>query len=363
MKTSNVKTSIASSTKAYEDWLRRQLDTEIIENDLSTKHDKMREDPFQFLRATYWRWAETILIICPDLANAPTVLAIGDIHLENFGTWRDVDGRLVWGVNDFDEAAEMPYVLDLLRLATSAVLARPKDAVASGDLCAAIIDGYGKGLSDPRPFVLDEKHGWLRAHLVATEDDRAHFWKKIDALQENPNGPSERFRNALKGAMPDPAMALAFRPRTAGTGSLGRPRWVGIGDWRGGRVVREAKALVASGWTLVAGRGSPALRGSDIIAGAYRAPDPWYRTSDNIVVRRLSPNSHKIEIEGDSSTLFDTKMLQQMGHELANIHLGTGNRRTSIKKDFDGRKGGALHNAALAAAEFVSNEFEEWKKG
>jgi hypothetical protein len=34
-----------------------------------------------------------------------------------------------------------------------------------------------------------------------------------------------------------------------------------------------------------------------------------------------------------------------------------------IKKDFDGRKGGALHDAALAAAAFVSNEFEEWKKG
>ena len=52
------------------------------------------------------------------------MLAVGDIHLENFGTWRDADGRLVWGVNDFDEAAEMPYALDLIRLATSALVAR-----------------------------------------------------------------------------------------------------------------------------------------------------------------------------------------------------------------------------------------------
>jgi len=42
---------------------------------------------------------------------------------KNFGTWRDGDGRLVWGVNDFDEAAVMPYPLDLVRLAASIRLA------------------------------------------------------------------------------------------------------------------------------------------------------------------------------------------------------------------------------------------------
>jgi uncharacterized protein (DUF2252 family) len=24
--------------------------------------------------------------------------------VENFGAWRDVEGRLIWGINDFDEA-------------------------------------------------------------------------------------------------------------------------------------------------------------------------------------------------------------------------------------------------------------------
>jgi uncharacterized protein (DUF2252 family) len=45
--------------------------------------------------------------VCPDLAKAPKVLAVGDLHVENFGTWRDVEGRLVWGINDFDEAAAL----------------------------------------------------------------------------------------------------------------------------------------------------------------------------------------------------------------------------------------------------------------
>ncbi len=100
----------------YEAWLGRELGGELVQNDLDTKHDKMKSGTFPFLRATYWRWAETIFEICPELSNVPEVLAIGDTHLENFGTWRDAEGRLVWGANDFDDAATMPYVLDLVRL-------------------------------------------------------------------------------------------------------------------------------------------------------------------------------------------------------------------------------------------------------
>src|SRR3954470_12220289 len=96
---------IWESTTAYEKWLRTQLPGEVIEDDLSEKREKMRADPFSFLRATYWRFAETVAMLCPEFAEAPQVLAIGDIHVENFGTWPDARGRLVWGVNDFDEAA------------------------------------------------------------------------------------------------------------------------------------------------------------------------------------------------------------------------------------------------------------------
>src|ERR1700754_1981066 len=121
---------IVDSTAEYERWLAKQLRDDIVAEDLKLKHDKMANGPFPFLRATYWRWAETILELCPQLEDAPAVLAVGDIHLENFGTWRDDEGRLIWGVNDYDEAAEMPYALDLVRLATSALLARDAHQVS-----------------------------------------------------------------------------------------------------------------------------------------------------------------------------------------------------------------------------------------
>src|SRR5712664_3250736 len=104
----------------------------------------MAEAAFPFLRATFYRWMQIWPEVCPDLAKAPQVLGIGDLHVENFGTWRDAEGRLVWGVNDFDEAAAVPYTNDLVRLAASALLAIEGGhlSLKAKDACAVILDGY-----------------------------------------------------------------------------------------------------------------------------------------------------------------------------------------------------------------------------
>src|SRR5262245_63484580 len=160
----------------------------------------MADEPFPFLRATYWGWAETIIGLCRELADAPSVLAVGDIHLENFGTWRDVEGRLIWGVNDFDEAAEMPYALDLVRLGVSAVMGCGSVAKADAT-CDAIVAGYGKGLADPKPTVLDQEHAWLRDLVNVPVAARKKFWDKIAALPTKPT-PKPPFVKPLQDALP-----------------------------------------------------------------------------------------------------------------------------------------------------------------
>src|SRR6516162_2458538 len=112
---------IKSSTRAYEAWLGERIP--LIPKDLKTKHERMRQSVFAFLRATFYRWIELWPEVCSELSMAPSVLAVGDLHIENFGTWRDAEGRLIWGVNDFDETVTLPYTQDLVRLATSALLA------------------------------------------------------------------------------------------------------------------------------------------------------------------------------------------------------------------------------------------------
>src|SRR6476620_11725901 len=110
--------NIVQATHQYERWLAQH--TTLVRPDLVLKHASMKRDAFSFLRATFYRWTQVWEDVCADLCGAPEVLAIGDLHVENFGTWRDDEGRLVWGLNDFDEAFPLPYTNDLVRLAVSA---------------------------------------------------------------------------------------------------------------------------------------------------------------------------------------------------------------------------------------------------
>ena len=351
--------TIRESTRQYEDWLREQLQGDVLEQDIAKKHDKMRESAFVFLRATYWRWAEMIFDVCPDLAGGAQVLAVGDIHLENYGTWRDVDGRLSWGVNDFDEAAEMPYLLDLVRLAASALLERNRRRITDEEICAAILKGYRQGLHAPQAVVLDRDKQWLRDLVVVSEKERTKFWKKMAGLKGKPA--PERYRAAIADAMPETGLSIKTARRSAGTGSLGRPRWVGTTDWRGAPIVREAKALVTSAWSRAHGVSNREVRVGEIAKGRFRPLDPWHRIKDNVEVRRLSPNNRKIEVEKGKSGLFTSDMLQIMGFELANVHLGTAERRDAIKQDLEDRKRGWLTTNARKASDAITQEYNDWK--
>ena len=77
--------------------------------------------PTRFLRATFYRWAQAFSEIRTDMRAAHIVLSVGDLHIASFGTWRDGCGRLIWGVDDFDEAYPMPYANDLVRLGSQCI--------------------------------------------------------------------------------------------------------------------------------------------------------------------------------------------------------------------------------------------------
>ena len=74
---------------------------------------------------------------------------------------------------------------------------------------------------------------------------------------------------------------------TAGTGSLGRPRWIGVADWRGAPVVREVKVILASAWPP--GRpctgAEQAMRNDAAARGKYRANDPLHHALTGVAAR------------------------------------------------------------------------------
>jgi hypothetical protein len=345
--------SFRDDNDAYEAWLATQC--HVVADDIRAKHKLMKTSAFMFLRATYFRWAKKIDDWCPELMNAPRVLCVGDLHLENFGTWRDADGRFVWGVNDFDEAAVMPYPLDLVRLAASIRIA-PDRAVDNRKAAAVLIEGYLEGLKLPQPALLDEGETWLRPYAIGTDLESGKFWKNVDKYKKA--SPPPGVVSLLKQSLPKGFTNILYRSRVAGGGSLGRPRYVAIADWHGGRVMREAKALVPSAWTWAYGKQPSGLL--ELARSKYRAPDPFLDIRGKFVVRRLAPDSRKIELGNDAGSKLKTDLLQAMGFDLASIHAAGSAGIGALQHDLKTRPRNWLYDAAKAAAAAVEKDYEGW---
>src|ERR1700693_531529 len=101
--------NVFKATQEFERWLAKQLP--IVRQDIALKHASMAQAVFPFFRATFYRWLQQWPEVCSHLTKAPVVLGVNDLHVENFGTWRDEEGRLIWGVNDLDEVWQAAYTL------------------------------------------------------------------------------------------------------------------------------------------------------------------------------------------------------------------------------------------------------------
>jgi hypothetical protein len=329
---------INEATSNFEDWLRKQLEDQggIDEHALQLKHQDMKaEGVHAFLRGTFYRWAQLWTGVQD---GGPVVPAVGDIHVENFGTWRDAEGRLVWGVNDFDEACELPWTSDLLRLGVSAQLAIETVtgfAISGDEACAVIIEGYSKALANGAgPFVLAEDQEPLRqlAIKLIVQKSPAKFWKKRDEKTEPAVSIPPSAEDSLGRALLPGAVQIQLRQPIAkdppGMGSRGKRRFYAFAKWNGARVLRETKPIVPS--ALEWARSGPAGPGlAEMLLSPRRCPDPTHRIDGPWVVRRLAPDADKIELKDlasdDSSTDEERGLFASMGGELANLHLGAAN--------------------------------------
>ena len=354
--------NIHKSTQDYEAWLGKQI--KLLPGDLKLKHQAMASAIFPFFRATFYRWMEHWPLVCPEANNAPKVLAVGDLHVENFGTWRDVEGRLVWGINDFDEANVLPYTVDLVRLATSAHMAIDGAhlQMPHEDACASILDGYREGLaSGGNPFVLSESHVWLRDMVHGVLRDPCHFWTKIDALKTIRTAVPATATKGIDRLMPEKGLPHRVAHRIAGLGSLGRERYVAVADYGGGKVAREAKALAPSAALWATGSKDKTIRYQDILDQSIRCPDPFVKLKLGWIVRRLAPDCSRVELDQLPKQRDESKLLFAMGFETANVHLGSARAGKVIAKDFARRPKKWLHEAASAMGKAIKTDWDEWK--
>jgi hypothetical protein len=245
----------------------------------------------------------------------------------------------VWGVNDFDEACEMPLTSDLVRLAVSIALAQEEFplAVVSKELLA----GYADGLTAGRPILLEEARAALLSEMLKAGDED-EFWKDLEEKKDfEPMKRDELFHESamvaglFDGLTPDKLVPVYYRVQKAvGLGSLGRRRFR-MALVANGPAQRcyEAKAMVKSAraWlhpearqeSLTAGLMRKAVRSRDPVLDVKgEAPDQW-------LIREVGPAFQKIELTKVSKKKPELlkktgpQLFRLMGAEVANVHLGS----------------------------------------
>jgi hypothetical protein len=356
--------NIKQATRSFEDWMRRC--TTVIESDLRSKHEKMKGDLFMFFRGTFYRWAQLWPAICTDLLHAPKVLGVGDLHVNSFGTWRDAEGRMAWGVDDFDEACPLPYTSDLVRIAASVKIVNDL-----GDLnislkrgCEVILQGYQSTLrAGGCPIVLAEHETTLERLGIEAIEPPEDFWEKLNQCPVVRHGLPRDARQALEKVLPDTKLDYKVVRRKAGLGSLGQQRFVAIAEWEGGCIAREAKAMVPSACMWLDGHASCGNSYYErAIASAVRAHDPFQKTIGRWIIRRLSPDSNPVEIACLPKARDEETLLHAMGAETANVHLGSRRQVKGILKDLQRRKANWLRSAGKYMAKAIEKEWKDYRK-
>src|SRR5436190_9823805 len=116
---------------------------------VAIKYRKMAEDAFAFFRGSCPLFYERLAGV-PAAMRSPHAWICGDLHLENFGTFRGGNGLTYFDVNDFDEACLAPCTWDVVRFLTSVLLAadrlRLSTRVADA-LTRTFVEGYARALS------------------------------------------------------------------------------------------------------------------------------------------------------------------------------------------------------------------------
>jgi len=313
---------------------------------LKLKYKVMKKGPFPFLRGTchlfYEDWPHH-----SSLNRAPLAWLCGDLHLENFGTFKG-DNRLEYfDLNDFDEAVLAPCTWDVTRLVTSALVGAKSlewSRSETHDLCKLLLAAYGDALAEGKARwaeretaagmvrdLLDGLRSRTQVQLLKKFTANAkgtrtiRYGKRALPASKPERQKVTRFMETFATTQPAPRFFKVrdVARRIAGTGSLGVERYV----------------------ILVEGRGSPdrnvlldlkAARPSALEPYAT-APQPKWRTPAERVVsiqQRLQAASpallQSIEIDGNAYVLRELQPLEDR-LDLTTSHPGVGKLRTAVE--------------------------------
>lgn len=337
---------------------------------LQLKYENMRSDPFVFLRGACHIFYQGL----PKnglFTSAPLVWSCGDLHLENFGSFKG-DNRLAYfDLNDFDEGILAPASWDIVRMLTSLRVGAKSLGLKSGDaqiLCEVFLSSYADSLISGKAYWVEPQtaNGLVNKLLEdLRERQRADFLNtrttlknkkrklKIDgkkALSANADQQHKviTFMEEFSQTQTNPNFykVLDVARRIAGTGSLGVERYVILVQGKGSpdsNYLLDLKETRTSSlapylkikqpkWKSQAHRVVAIQRRMQAVSMAFLQPVFIDQTS--YVLRGLQPSEDKVSFNGAKQSLSDIKkVIATMGNIVAWAQLRSSGRQGSAITD------------------------------
>lgn len=323
---------------------------------LALKYKAMRKNAFAFLRGTCHLFYADL----PQdavLSKAPITWICGDLHLENFGSYKG-DNRLTYfDLNDFDEACLAPCTWELLRLLSSVLVGASTLNVNEPEalaLCRCFLDAYRLNLIDGKPRWIERPladglvkdllnelrgrdRGWFLDKRTKLKGGRRELRVDDKSKKAVETPPEERkkviaflkdFANEQKHARFYKVLAVA--DRIAGTGSLGVKRYVVLVKGRGSPNgnflldIKEARPAAPCAylnvpqprWPNDAERVVTLQRCIQAIPPALLAPVKIGKTS--FVLKELQPSEDRVNLTSWNGRLRRLeKVMKSMGELVA----------------------------------------------
>lgn len=301
---------------------------------LAEKYKAMNEGPFRFFRGAAHLFYEDIPADSA-LLKSPKSWICGDLHLENLGSFKGDNGLAYFDMNDFDEAALAPCLLDITRFACSIYvgasdlgLSQVSSSVQVGLLLDQFIETLHKGYI--RVLEKETATGVVKQLLTTVEDrTRRQFLKGRVLIKKGQpqldvgNGKFFKIDPVRKDEL-----VLAFEQtplfhsnprffkvrdvayRMAGTGSLGLERYVMLVEGKrnpegGGYYLIDVKEAQAPSMLIRHPFHQPewesqAHRIVEIQKRVVAAAPAWLSTMDlegkHFVVKDLQPMEDKLDL-------------------------------------------------------------------
>jgi uncharacterized protein (DUF2252 family) len=337
---------------------------------LAMKCAAMRASSFAFLRGTCHLFYGHPLSGAV-FSKAPKVWVCGDLHLENFGSYK-ADNRLVYfDLNDFDESALAPATWELVRLQASILTAADSLDISpelATSLCQSFADAYADALTTGHALSIERE---TAQGLIKTLLDSVHNRTRKEFLDRRTQAKGRRrtitcdHRHALEATAEEKVVAAElveafaatqpdpkfFEPidianRIAGTGSLGVERYMVLVAGKGapdGNYLLDLKLALPSSleqglsvvqpkWPSQAHRVVELQRRMQAVSAAFLCP--LVRSQRSYVLRGLQPSEDRVTLGGTHVTADQLRdVIQEMGRLVAWAQLRSSGRQGSAIAD------------------------------